>query len=131
MVRQGPAENIATDQPTKRKPEFACADLRSRIASHGTSALRLIATSACRSTRRALGEERHFDAGTGAHAGKRLHVAKRLGKNIARAREPRLVALRDRRAAETERDALAVGPIGDLAGHHHRAGVLLARDLDR
>src|SRR5262249_28455635 len=50
-------------------------------------------------------------------------------KDIAGRRKPALVAIRDRRAAETERDAMAVRPVGDLARDHDRASVFFTRKL--
>ena len=43
------------------------------------------------------------------HRAERLHVAKRLGQDVARAGEPGFLTAADRRAAETDRDA---GPSG-------------------
>src|SRR5262249_41846598 len=60
-----------------------------------------------------------------------VHVAERLAENIAGARQSRFVAAADRRAAKAERDSGPVGPIGDLAGRHHRARLRLARDRHR
>ena len=74
---------------------------------------------------------RYLDLRAGAHFGERLHVAERLRPDIARAGEPRLVALGDRRAAETDGDGVAVRPIGDLARRDDGARVLLARHFDR
>src|SRR5215475_3021289 len=56
----------------------------------------------------------HRDPRAGLHLPQRLHVAHRRGKDVARARQPRLVALRDRRAAEADGDAMAIRPVRDL-----------------
>ena len=63
------------------------------------------------------------DLGTRPHFRQRLHVAQRLGEDVARARQPAFVALRDRRAAEADRDGRAFRPIGDLARRDHGAGI--------
>ena len=72
---------------------------------------------------RAIVRRRHLDLGAGLHLGERLHVAKRPRPDVARAREPGLIALRDRRAAETNGDGVAIRPVGDLAGLDHRARI--------
>src|SRR5262249_30232719 len=74
---------------------------------------------------------RHRHLGAHLDRRERRHVAERLGEDVARARQPRLAAPGDRRAAEADGDCRTVGPVGDLAGSHHGARVLLARNLDR
>jgi len=45
--------------------------------------------------------------------------------------KPGLVPLRDRSAAKAQRNAVAIGPIGHLAGNHHCACVAFARNPNR
>jgi hypothetical protein len=80
---------------------------------------------------RALIPDRHLDLGAGLYLGERLHIAERPRPDVARAREPGLIALRNRRAAEADGDGVAIWPVGDLARLDHRARIALAGDLDR
>src|ERR1700730_12327956 len=57
----------------------------------------------------------HLHLGARLHGRKRLYVAECAGEHVARAREPRFVALADRGAAEADGDRRAVGAIRDLA----------------
>jgi hypothetical protein len=70
----------------------------------------------------------HLDLRPGAHFGEHLHVAERFRPDVAGARQPRLVRLRNRRAAETDGNGVAVRPIGDLARRDDGARVFLAGD---
>src|ERR1700685_3986487 len=74
-----------------------------------------------------LSNRRHRDFRAGLHLGQRLHLAAALRPDVAGAGEPRLVALGNRRAAETERDGVAVGPISDLARRDDGARVFFPR----
>src|SRR5262245_59809833 len=68
----------------------------------------------------------HLDLRSGLDLCKGLHVAESLRKNVARARQPRLVSLADRRAPEAERDCRPLGPIGNFARRDHGACVCFA-----
>src|SRR5215475_2677265 len=88
-------------------------------------------SAALRSRCAALVDQSHVDLRTRLHLRQRLHVADGLGEDVAWTRQPRFITAADRRAAEAERDRVAVRPICDLAGRNHRARVLLRRGLDR
>src|SRR5262249_60604681 len=79
----------------------------------------------------ALADQGHLNLRPCAHLRQRFHVADGLGENVAWAHQPRFITAADRGAAEAERDRVATGPIGDLAGRDHGARILLRGDLDR
>src|SRR3546814_3021623 len=58
-------------------------------------------------------------------------VVERAAPYVTRACEPYFIVAGDRRRAATDGDGVAVGPDGELAGLHDRAGVRLAADLYR
>src|SRR5262249_36996252 len=72
-----------------------------------------------------------FDFDAGLYLGQDLHAADGLGEDIARACEPCLVALGDRRAAEGGGDRRPLRPIGDFSGYDHGAGIGFGRHIDR
>lgn len=73
----------------------------------------------------------HRDRLAAADRSKLLHVGDRPAEDVAGARQPRLAALGDRRAAEADGDRIAVGPEGDLARRDDGAGVRVALHADR
>ncbi len=89
--------------------------------------------SSVRRRRAARGSDNPFDLDrrTGAHRAQRGHVVERPAPDVARAGEPAFVSARDRRAAEADRDGVAVRPECQLARLDHGAGIGLARARDR
>src|SRR5574339_791324 len=63
----------------------------------------------------------HLDLRSGFYLYESLHITEGLRKDIARARQRRLVSLADRRTPEAERDSRPLGPIGNFAGRDHGA----------
>src|SRR5438067_2314232 len=78
-----------------------------------------------------LVERGHPDLRSSPDPRQRFYVSQRLGKNVARAGEPGLVAARDRGPPVAERDTMTLRPIGNLARDHYGASCGLARDVDR
>src|SRR5215470_15292944 len=74
---------------------------------------------------------RHLDAGTRLDLSQRLHVAKRSCKDVAGRSKARFIPLRDRGAAKTKSDAMAIGPIGNLAWNDDSAGIAFTPDPHR
>ena len=74
-------------------------------------------------------QPRHFDCRSRAHLGQSPHIACRPGKYVAGACKPDLVATADGGAPVAQRDAVPLGPIGNLARRNDRACILFGRQL--